>query len=92
MRRETDIASYELAENLVLKLRNTTKLVHSPHRRAEFRVLKSPNIPSILIEIGYLTSIDDERRLTNPEKRRKMIQSMISAIQTWHYQRRLAGH
>jgi N-acetylmuramoyl-L-alanine amidase len=92
MRRETDIASYEFAENLVLKLKNATKLVPKPHRKAGFLVLKSPNIPSVLIEIGYLTSIDDERRLTNPEKRRKMIQSMINAIKTWHYQRRLAGH
>ncbi len=92
MRRETDIASYEFAENLVQKLQKNTVMVPTPHRKAGFRVLKSPNIPSVLIELGYLTSIDDERRLTNPQKRRTMIASMISAIQNWHYQRRLSGH
>lgn len=92
MRRETDIASYELAENLVQKLQKSTSMVASPHRKAGFRVLKSPNIPSVLIELGYLTSIDDERRLTNPEKRRTMINNMIFAIKNWHYQRRLSGH
>jgi len=92
MRRETDIASYEFAENLVQKLKKSTKLVPSPHRKAGFRVLKSPDIPSVLIELGYLTSITDERRLTNPQKRRKMITSMIDAIKNWHYQRRLSGH
>ena len=91
MRRETDIASYELAENLVQKLQKNTVMVSSPHRKAGFKVLKSPNIPSVLIELGYLTSIDDERRLTNPEKRRAMIQSMIIAVKNWHYQRRLSG-
>lgn len=92
MRRETDIASYELAENLVQKLQKSTTVVTTPHRKAGFRVLKSPNIPSVLIELGYLTSIDDERRLTNPEKRRTMINNMIIAIKNWHYQRRLSGH
>ncbi|MFT6072798.1 MAG: N-acetylmuramoyl-L-alanine amidase [Alphaproteobacteria bacterium] len=92
MRRETDIASYEFAENLVQKLKKSTKLVPSPHRKAGFRVLKSPDIPSVLIELGYLTSITDERRLTNPQKRRKMITSMIDAIKNWHYQRRLSGY
>jgi len=92
MRRETDIASYEFAENLVRKLKKSTDLVASPHRKAGFIVLKSPNIPSVLVELGYLTSKEDERRLTNPQKRRKMIASMINAIKTWHYQRRLSGH
>jgi N-acetylmuramoyl-L-alanine amidase len=92
MRRETDIASYELAENLVQKLQKSTSMVASPHRKAGFRVLKSPNIPSVLIELGYLTSIDDERRLTNPEKRRTMINNMIFAIKNWHHQRQLSGH
>lgn len=92
MRRETDIASYELAENLVQKLQKNTAMVSTPHRKAGFRVLKSPNIPSVLIELGYLTSIADERRLTNPEKRSNMINSMIVAIKNWHYQRELSGH
>jgi N-acetylmuramoyl-L-alanine amidase len=92
MRRETDIASYELAENLVQKLQKNTVLVPTPHRKAGFKVLKSPNIPSVLVELGFLTSIDDERRLTNPEKRRTMINNIIIAIKNWHYQRRLSGH
>jgi N-acetylmuramoyl-L-alanine amidase len=92
MRRETDISSYELAENLVQKLRNNTALVSTPHRKAGFKVLKSPNIPSVLVELGFLTNIDDERRLTNPEKRRTMIHNMVIAIKNWHYQRRLSGH
>jgi N-acetylmuramoyl-L-alanine amidase len=92
MRRETDISSYELAENLVQKLQKNTVMVSTPHRKAGFKVLKSPNIPSVLVELGYLTSIADEQRLTNPEKRRTMIQSMIIAVKNWHYQRRLSGH
>lgn len=92
MRRETDLSSFEFAQSLVKNLKKSTNLVPTPHRRAGFRVLKSPSIPSVLVELGYLTNIKDERRLTNPEKRRTMIQSMIKAIQNWHYQRKLSGH
>ena len=38
-----------------------------PHRFAGFVVLKAPDVPSVLIELGYLSNLQDERMLTNPK-------------------------
>ncbi|MBK0397978.1 N-acetylmuramoyl-L-alanine amidase [Limibaculum sp. M0105] len=56
-----------LAEVTLTALNDEVELLRSrPHRRAEFRVLKAPGTPSILIELGFLTSLVDRERINTP--------------------------
>lgn len=84
VRRETDGYSYEFAEHLVQSLRDKTRLMKTPHRRAGFVVLKAPDIPSVLVELGYLTSPHDETNLMDTAWRSKIISQMIFSIKKWH--------
>jgi N-acetylmuramoyl-L-alanine amidase len=50
----------------------------NPHRFASFRVLRAPDVPSVLLELGYLSNPDDEKLLRDPDWRAKAV-SMASA-------------
>lgn len=55
-----------------------------PVRGAAFSVLKSPDIPSILLELGFLTDPNDRANLFDPDWRRRMAESITRAINAWH--------
>jgi N-acetylmuramoyl-L-alanine amidase len=59
------------------------------HRFANFRVLKAPDTPSVLFEIGYLTNMDDARRLFSGEGQKNVAVGLRRAIET-HFARRIA--
>lgn len=54
-----------------------------PLRQAGFSVLKSADIPSVLIEVGFLSSARDLKNLRNPVWRRKMVDAMARAVLQW---------
>ncbi len=60
-RRETKNLSVRFAKSLVDDMRGKVSLNSNPWRRAAFRVLKAPEVPSVLLELGYLSSPDDEK-------------------------------
>lgn len=68
------------AETLVEEMKKSVRLLRNPHRFAGFAVLKSPNVPSVLIELGYLSNRTDEANLRSEAQRRKMAASMVQAI------------
>ena len=49
-------------------------------RFAGFAVLKAPDIPSVLIELGFLSNKEDERQLRSKSHRRKLAQSIAGAV------------
>jgi N-acetylmuramoyl-L-alanine amidase len=51
-----------------------------PHRFAGFRVLKAPDIPSTLVELGFLTNKDDEQLLATHEYETIISDSLLKAI------------
>ena len=55
----------------------------TPVRGAAFSVLKSPDIPSVLIELGFLTDPGDRANLFDPEWRSRTAQSIARAIGQW---------
>jgi N-acetylmuramoyl-L-alanine amidase len=63
MRRETQIFSVRLARSVVANFDGTVRLINNPHRFAGFKVLRAPDVPSILVELGYLSNIEDEKLL-----------------------------
>ncbi len=80
IRRETHAFSMRFANTLVGQLSDTVSLINNPHRYAGFRVLKAPDVPSVLIELGYLSNPEDEAQLLNPDWRDKAAQSIANAV------------
>lgn len=78
--RLTKNASVVFARDVVDALRRTTHLLPHNHRFAGFAVLKAPEIPSILIEMGYLSNLTDERLLRQPRHRQQMAAALVRAI------------
>jgi N-acetylmuramoyl-L-alanine amidase len=79
-RRETRSYSHALAQNLVDVFGKIGNLNKNPHRSAGFVVLKAPDVPSVLLELGYLSSAKDISNLTKPEWRDQASFAVAGAI------------
>jgi N-acetylmuramoyl-L-alanine amidase len=83
MRRETQTFSVNLAETVLGKFAGKIKLINNPHRSARFMVLRAPDVPSILVELGYLSNPQDERLLNDPKWRARAAELLMKAIETY---------
>lgn len=84
--RETMNLSKGFANVLVGELGQVTKLLKNTHRFAGFAVLKSPTIPSVLVEIGYMSNKEEERLLRSEAHRGALSTSIARAVErffTW---------
>jgi len=79
-RRETKVFSHHFAEDVIDELGTAVQLHKNPHRSARFRVLKAHDIPSVLIELGYLSNIHDEQLLTDAEWRDRAATALTGAV------------
>jgi N-acetylmuramoyl-L-alanine amidase len=79
-RRETKVFSMRFAHNLVTSVKPVIRLNKNPARAASFVVLKAPDVPSVLLELGYMTNQEDLKLLTSPEWREKAADAMVRAI------------
>ena len=84
-RQETKPRS-EAVASFILKVfkEKITELSSQPLRYAAFSVLKSPDIPSILIEAGFMSTPSDLQNLTTKKWRREFADSLAEAISRWH--------
>lgn len=81
--RETTNMSSRFASILVNDLRNDTMMLQNSHRFAGFAVLKAPDVPSVLLEMGYVSSSADERLLTDSKHQKKLAGSIAHAIEDY---------
>ena len=79
-KRETRSFSNYFAKTLVTELKSAVRLINNPHRSAGFRVLKAHDVPSVLVELGYLSNEHDEKLLNTEEWRERMANAMSDAI------------
>jgi N-acetylmuramoyl-L-alanine amidase len=79
-RRETRSFSVYFAKILVNELKSAVRLINNPHRSAGFRVLKAHDVPSVLVELGYLSNQHDEKLLTSEEWRERMANAVAESI------------
>ena len=88
-RRETKNSSSLFAENYVNIVRkNGHRLLRRPHRHAGFAVLKSTDIPSVLIELGFLSNKNDVKLLTKKKTRLRLLISLAESIELFAKKRR----
>lgn len=79
-RRETSVFSVGLARSVLDRLRGEVRLIGNAHRHAGFRVLTAHDVPSLLVELGYLSNKEDEQLLTDPEWREDTATLLAEAI------------
>ncbi|WP_458095732.1 N-acetylmuramoyl-L-alanine amidase family protein [Roseomonas sp. WA12] len=83
VRQETRQGSVRLANMTVGALRPRVPLLPNTHRQAAFAVLKAPDIPSVLVEIGFLSSRQDEAQLRQPEHRALVASALAGAVEDY---------
>jgi N-acetylmuramoyl-L-alanine amidase len=88
--RETKTFSVQFARGLIDSMRTTTRMHKNSLKSAGFRVLKAPDIPSVLIELGYVSNRQDIKSLTSADWRERTADSIAQAIDRF-FTTRLAG-
>lgn len=88
--RETKTFSVQFARTLMADMKPVAKLHKKPLKSAGFRVLRAPDVPSVLIELGYVSNKEDLKSLVSESWRSRMADSMARAINTY-FARHLAG-
>ena len=91
IRRETHGFSVRFARSLVGELSSTVGMINNPHRSAGFRVLKAPDVPSVLVELGYLSNPEDEEQLRSVEWRAMAARSICKAVARFAAMKTAAG-
>lgn len=79
-RRETRTYAHLFQRTLVGYWQKIARVNKNPERAAGFKVLQAPDVPSVLLELGYLSSDRDVRSLTSPEWRAQAAGSVVTAI------------
>ena len=82
-RRETQAFSISLAESVLASFKDQVSTINNPHRHAGFRVLQAPDVPSILLELGFLSNVDDEKLLLDEGWRGKMTDLLTDAVKRY---------
>jgi N-acetylmuramoyl-L-alanine amidase len=88
--RETRNFGVVFARNLVKELGKSTRLFKVPHQEASFKVLEAPDVPSALIELGYLTNPNDAKLMVTQAWQDKTAESIVKAIDDY-FSTRVAG-
>jgi len=81
--RESKSQAMLFARKAVGEIKPVTELTSQPIRSAAFVVLKAPDIPSVLMELGYLSNKSDRAMLASADWRKGMAQAMARAIDTY---------
>jgi N-acetylmuramoyl-L-alanine amidase len=79
----TQQASHEVAEKVLGEMRQVGKTHKRKVQRAGFVVLKSPDVPSILVETAFISNPDEEKRLKNPAHQRRLANSIMKGIRSY---------
>lgn len=82
-RRETQAFSIALATNVVSSFEGQVGLINNPHRYAGFQVLRAPDIPSVLLELGFLSNPEDEKLLLDEAWRGKVTDRVADAVRRY---------
>ena len=89
-KRETKTFSLQFARTMVGELKNAARLHQNPLKSARFVVLRAPDVPSVLVELGYVTNKADLQSLVSAEWRGRTADAIVQAIHTF-FTTRLAG-
>jgi N-acetylmuramoyl-L-alanine amidase len=89
--RETKSFSAHLARNLVTELKAVARLHKQPLKSAGFKVLRAPDVPSVLVELGFVSNRDDLRQLTSAAWRQRAADAIVQGVGTFFTTRTAGG-
>lgn len=78
--RETKTFSKQFSRVLVRRLGEEVRLINNPIRSAAFGVLKAPDVPGVLLELGYLSNAEDEKLMKTLEWRQRAAKAVSKAV------------
>jgi N-acetylmuramoyl-L-alanine amidase len=84
-------ASMEVGGKVLRQLKRVGKTHKSTVQQAGFMVLKSPDIPSILVETAFISNPTEERRLKDPSHQRKVAQAITNGVRSYYAEKALGG-
>ncbi len=82
--------SAAFARSVATELKSAARLHKNPLRSAGFRVLKAPDVPSVLIELGYVSNAADLKQLISDQWRSRTSDAVTQAVHTY-FTTRFAG-
>jgi len=88
--RETKTFSTQFARTAVGELKSAARLHKHPLKSAGFKVLTAPDVPSVLVELGYMSTKDDLKQLMSETWRARTAQALVQAIDAY-FTPRVAG-
>lgn len=91
MRRQVRQQAYEAASAIVSAMQPSVALRRFPVRQADFFVLQAPDIPSLLIELGFLSNADDIANLESEDWRNKVVTAIVQGIEAYFRTERTAA-
>jgi N-acetylmuramoyl-L-alanine amidase len=80
VQRETKTFSNRFARTLMGEMKTTVRMHKHPLKSAGFRVLKAPDVPSVLVELGYVSNKGDLEHLVSESWRNKTVGAMALAV------------
>jgi len=75
--------SFRFTEMVIDEIKGVSPPKYTTNRQANFIVLRAPDIPSVLIEMAYITNRDEERLLNRSEFQEKMARGVVNAIKKY---------
>jgi N-acetylmuramoyl-L-alanine amidase len=88
--RETKTFSAQFARTLVGEIKAVARMHKNPLKSAGFRVLRAADVPSVLVELGYVSNRQDLKQLTSETWRSRTADSIVQAVDTY-FSTRVAG-
>jgi N-acetylmuramoyl-L-alanine amidase len=88
--RETKTFSSQFAHNLVGELKPVARVHKNPMKSAGFKVLRAADVPSVLLELGYVSNRDDLKQLMSEAWRSRTAEAVAAAVETY-FNTRMAG-
>jgi N-acetylmuramoyl-L-alanine amidase len=90
--RETSTYSHEVSQTLVTHLAKAGSVSRDPMRGAAFRVLKQANVPSVLVELGFLSHPEEELKMAGVAWQKQIAVAISGAVDTYFARRKLGGN
>ena len=83
-RKDRDLQSFNLAKEIISELEKIGPIHKKEPQKANFVVLKSPTIPSVLVETAFISNPTQEKRLTNSRQQQKIADSIYQGILNYY--------